>query len=246
MIDATGRATGCMFRDRAHRDPPVLHVAISVQVVDPDGHWLLQRRATDKALFAGHWTNSCCTHAVPGEAAESTGLRRLREELGLVAEGTLVPVATFTYRATDSASGLVEYEQDHVFAVVARIMCSPWWRGPTPITPQGIRRDPGRGERPDVAHRGAQGGAAADRVAGPLTEHQVEVGAAGSERRVAGQVELHAGLSPAVLAAHDRRVEGGVERRPGADAAVGRLDPDPVPGGDVPLTGRVGVQLDLP
>ncbi|MEA2372202.1 MAG: isopentenyl-diphosphate Delta-isomerase [Solirubrobacteraceae bacterium] len=101
----------------AHRPPGILHLAVSVALVDPDGRWLLQRRAVTKAAFPGQWANSCCTHPEPGEEPASAAIRRVREELGLEVSG-LTPAGTFTYRAPDPASGLVEYELDHVFVAL--------------------------------------------------------------------------------------------------------------------------------
>src|SRR5699024_6532690 len=78
----------------------------------------------------------------------------------------------------------------------------------------------------DVAPGGAQGGAAADRVAGRLTQHEVEVGAVGTVGRVARQSELLAGIPPPVLPDDDLWVEAVVELRPCLDAAVGSVQPD--------------------
>ncbi len=101
----------------AHRPPGILHLAVSVALVDADGRWLLQRRAVTKTAFPGRWANSCCTHPEPGEAPAAAAVRRVRQELGLEVSG-LTPAGTFTYRAPDPASGLVEYELDHVFFAV--------------------------------------------------------------------------------------------------------------------------------
>ena len=118
-LGANGSAHGPVSRTFAHQAPGVLHLAVSVQLVDLAGQrWLLQRRAAAKALFANRWANTCCTHPAPGEDPASAASRRLREETGLVVED-LVSAGSFTYRATDAHSGLVEYEHDVVFVAVA-------------------------------------------------------------------------------------------------------------------------------
>lgn len=107
-------------RSFAHQAPGVLHLAVSVQVVDVSGRWLLQRRAPAKMLFANRWANTCCTHPAPGEDPATAALRRLREETGLVVED-LIPAGSFTYRATDPHSHLVENEHDVVFVAVTDV-----------------------------------------------------------------------------------------------------------------------------
>lgn len=99
----------------AHRGEGILHEAVSVQLVRADGAWLLQRRAPGKALFAGCWANSCCTHPRPGESAADAAARRVGEELGVTLTSPLVEAGDFTYRAVDPVSGLVEHEHDRVF-----------------------------------------------------------------------------------------------------------------------------------
>ncbi len=108
---ADGRAADVL---EAHQPPGSLHIAVSVQLITLDGRWLLQRRSRSKPLFAGKWANSCCTHPAPTESPEAAASRRLAEELGVFAV-PLYPAHTFTYRAADPVSGLVEHERDHVF-----------------------------------------------------------------------------------------------------------------------------------
>jgi len=105
-------------RSLAHRPPGMLHLAVSLQVVDPSGRWLLQRRAASKALFPGRWANTCCTHPAPGEGAAEAAIRRAREETGLSITD-VTPAGMFAYRAVDERSGFVEFEHDHVFVAVA-------------------------------------------------------------------------------------------------------------------------------
>jgi isopentenyl-diphosphate delta-isomerase len=117
-IVANGSAHEAVGRTVAHQAPGMLHLAVSIQVVDlTRGHWLLQRRAAGKAMFANRWANTCCTHPAPSEDPAAAARRRLREETGLVVDD-LVPAGSFTYRATDERSGLVEHEHDFVFVAV--------------------------------------------------------------------------------------------------------------------------------
>lgn len=112
LVDIDGAVIGSAEKLEAHRAPGLLHVAFSVVVLDSDGSVLVQRRASNKHHFRGLWSNTCCSHPRPGESVVSAGERRLAEEMGFTT--TLVDVGSFTYRATDPDSGLVEHEVDHV------------------------------------------------------------------------------------------------------------------------------------
>ncbi len=120
-VGANGSADAPVERALAHQSPGVLHFAVSVQILDSSGRgWLLQRRAPTKPLFASLWANTCCTHPAPGEDPATAALRRLREETGLVVED-LWAAGSFTYRATDPRSQLVEHEHDFVFVAMADV-----------------------------------------------------------------------------------------------------------------------------
>jgi isopentenyl-diphosphate delta-isomerase len=45
----------------------LLHRAISVFIFNGGDELLLQQRAFDKYHSAGKWSNTCCTHPLPGE-----------------------------------------------------------------------------------------------------------------------------------------------------------------------------------
>ncbi len=112
LVDTTGAVIGEADKLAAHRDGGRLHLAFSVFVFDSDGRVLLQRRAPGKYHFAGRWTNTCCSHPIPGEGVVAAGVRRLDEEMGITT--TLTDIGSFIYRAEDTASGLTEHELDHV------------------------------------------------------------------------------------------------------------------------------------
>ena len=118
VVSPTGEALGEATVWDAHQAPGTLHRAVSVQLVDDDDRWLVQQRAASKALFAGRWANTCCTHPRPGEGLVECARRRLREELSVDA-GPLDVVGGFTYRAEDTTSGMVEHEHDVV--IVGRV-----------------------------------------------------------------------------------------------------------------------------
>lgn len=108
-----GRTAGVAEKMIAHQPPGILHSAVSVFIRDRKGRHLLQRRASTKYHFAGRWANTCCGHPAPGETVSDAGQRRLAQEMGLTAE--LTCFGSFTYRAVDPVSGLVEHERDQVF-----------------------------------------------------------------------------------------------------------------------------------
>jgi isopentenyl-diphosphate delta-isomerase len=89
-----------------------LHRAVSVFVFNSHGLFLLQQRAYSKYHCPGLWTNTCCTHPLPGEAPEVAAHRRLVEEMGF--DCKLKKAFPYVYRAV-MPNGLIEYEYDHVF-----------------------------------------------------------------------------------------------------------------------------------
>jgi len=116
LVNADDTPIGIESVMAAHRSPGHLHRALSIFLFDATGGLLLQQRAVAKGRFGGLWSNTCCTHPGPGESIYAAGRRRLDEEMAVAA--ALASAGTFTYRARDPDSGLVEHELDHVLVGV--------------------------------------------------------------------------------------------------------------------------------
>jgi len=111
LVDEQDIETGVMEKIQAHREGS-LHRAVSVFIFNSENELLLQQRAATKYHSAGLWTNTCCSHPRPGEAAGEAAIRRLHEEMGL--SYNLREAFTFIYKAQFD-NGLTEHEFDHVF-----------------------------------------------------------------------------------------------------------------------------------
>jgi isopentenyl-diphosphate delta-isomerase len=111
VVDAANHEMGHEEKLQAHVTPS-LHRACSVFLFNAAGAMLLQRRADEKYHSPGLWSNACCGHPRPGEAAALAAERRLREEMGIAC--SLLPAGTVTY-AIDVGRGLHEHEYNHVY-----------------------------------------------------------------------------------------------------------------------------------
>ena len=111
LVDSDDNEIGTMEKMEAHRKG-VLHRAFSVLLFDQSGRTLIQKRAKSKYHSSGLWTNTCCSHPLPGESLEVATRRRLKEEMGI----DLQPAFShsFIYKA-QLDKDLIEHEFDHVF-----------------------------------------------------------------------------------------------------------------------------------
>ena len=113
LVDASDNEIGVEEKLLAHQQGQ-LHRAFSVFIMRYKScqlQTLLQKRQHGKYHSAGLWTNTCCSHPMPGEIILSAGQRRLKEEMGISAN--LREIATFQYKAS-VGQGLIEHELDHI------------------------------------------------------------------------------------------------------------------------------------
>ena len=103
LVDADDKPIGYLPKADCHDGDGVLHRAFSLFVFNEDGEVLLQQRATEKRLWGGFWSNSCCSHPRKGESMDEAVHRRLHQELGCEAE--LKFVYKFRYQAKFGAAG---------------------------------------------------------------------------------------------------------------------------------------------
>jgi isopentenyl-diphosphate Delta-isomerase len=111
LVDTQDNPNGSMEKLEAH-EKGLLHRALSVLIINTNKEILLQRRALGKYHSPGLWTNTCCSHPYPGENPTEAANRRLKEEMGMVAD--LEFAFKFQYKC-DFDNGLIEHELDHVF-----------------------------------------------------------------------------------------------------------------------------------
>lgn len=111
LVDEQDNETGLMFKTEAHQKA-MLHRAVSVCIFNSAGEWLLQRRSATKYHSPGLWTNTSCTHPLPGESNHEAAQRRLTQEMGM--QCSIKEVFSFVYKEKLDRE-LSEHEFDHVF-----------------------------------------------------------------------------------------------------------------------------------
>jgi isopentenyl-diphosphate delta-isomerase len=127
LVDEAGNPIGSAEKSASHHAATPLHLAFSCYVFDDRGRFLATRRSMHKKVWPGVWSNSVCGHPAPGEPLVDAIQRRLRYELGMVANGFRVVLPRHKYRAPPF-QGVVEHEFCPVF--VARAGSQP---GPNPL-----------------------------------------------------------------------------------------------------------------
>ncbi len=111
VVNEQDEWVGTMEKLQAHKEG-ILHRAFSVFIFNDNNEMLLQQRSTSKYHSPGLWSNSCCSHPLPGESTMDGAHRRLQEELGF--DCALEPLFHLRYRS-DVGNDLIENEYDHIY-----------------------------------------------------------------------------------------------------------------------------------
>jgi len=111
LVDQNDHVIGYGEKLDVHRKG-LLHRAFSVLLFNEKGELLIQQRSDTKYHAAGLWANTCCGHPFPGEDVQGAAVRRLKEEMGIVAD---VEFLTNIYYKKSLDHGMIEHEYVHVF-----------------------------------------------------------------------------------------------------------------------------------
>jgi isopentenyl-diphosphate delta-isomerase len=112
LVDSNDVQIGVSEKQEAHVNGGRLHRSFSVLLFDEENRLLIHQRSASKYHTPHLWTNTCCSHPMPGESVEAAVHRRLVEELSN--DFSCEEVFCMTYRA-ELEGGMVEHEFDHIF-----------------------------------------------------------------------------------------------------------------------------------
>jgi isopentenyl-diphosphate delta-isomerase len=113
LVDKNDQSIGTMEKLEAH-ELGLLHRAFSVFIINDKKEILLQKRAISKYHSGGLWTNSCCSHPLPGEDVLDAGIRRTKEEIGIHLSKESIFKSGFLLYKSVYDNGLTEHEYDHI------------------------------------------------------------------------------------------------------------------------------------
>lgn len=82
IVDENGEFTGEIIDKEIAHDKNLLHIEISVFIINDKNQVLLQKRSPNKRFSPNKW-GSCAGHVDAYESLEDAALRELKEEVGL-------------------------------------------------------------------------------------------------------------------------------------------------------------------
>ena len=95
IVDENDRQIDIYDKMKTHKEGK-LHRAFSIFIFNSNNMMLLQKRAKDKYHSAGLWSNTCCSHNIPGVSIEQDAKNRLKEEMGFECE--IKKIFSFQYK----------------------------------------------------------------------------------------------------------------------------------------------------
>jgi isopentenyl-diphosphate delta-isomerase len=97
LVDDNDQRIAAEEKVKCHLGQGILHRAFSIFILNNNKKLLLQKRAEGKMLWAGFWSNTCCSHPEENENILKSAKKRLKEEFGF--ECPLKLIGKFKYQA---------------------------------------------------------------------------------------------------------------------------------------------------
>lgn len=108
LVNEQNNPVGTMPKDKVHTFTTPLHRGFSLFIFNNKNELLVTRRAATKKTFPDVWTNTVCGHPGLNEDVVTAAKRRLKDELGIIADDIQV-MAPYRYRFAD-IHGIMENE----------------------------------------------------------------------------------------------------------------------------------------
>lgn len=108
VSDDDSRVLGPIARGQVHGHPELIHRAVHVLVLNPEGLLLLQKRSARKDLQPGKWDTSVGGHVGFGQTYEEAAVREAEEELGVRLTG-LEPLYLLRIRSEVESENIQVY-----------------------------------------------------------------------------------------------------------------------------------------
>lgn len=115
ILDKNGNKTGkTCLKTKAHKKG-LLHASVHIWIINNKGEVLIQKRAKDKDTFPNLWDVSVAGHISAGEKPETSVLREVEEEIGLlISVDQLDFIQTFRKKVQHNHN-LIDNELHHVY-----------------------------------------------------------------------------------------------------------------------------------
>jgi isopentenyl-diphosphate delta-isomerase len=86
IVDENDNYIGEEEKEKCHDGSGILHRGFLAMVFNRCGEILLTRRSDRKRLWPGFWDGTVASHVIKGEDYEQASKRRLKQEIGLIAD----------------------------------------------------------------------------------------------------------------------------------------------------------------